>query len=201
MKKAAIITPAYSHVDHQLLSVVLASGYHYRVVHGNADLPRARSYLLTEAMGEAERVICLDADVVISAEQLEYLVTTPEVDGEHALVGLYPLRDGKRWSAGTAEDLEHVGQPGLFRVESAGLGIAAIDSESLRRAAAELPLAQSSDASRWFPFCLPFVRDGRYYSEDAAFFDLLRRTGTVTRCKGDLIAAHCILVNMARPWR
>lgn len=194
--KAPVVTPAYSHADYRLERAVHASGLPWLVLHEHSDLPRVRSVLIEQALGAgAERVLLLDADTVPTTEALLALAETGDVTPERAVWGMYPLREGNKWSVNplSERDADQAIQSGRsFRIQTGGLGLCAIHRESLERLGATLPTVTEEEGLRWRPFCVPFVRDGIYYADDGSLCMRLRDTGTELWCDPRLRAGHVV---------
>lgn len=203
--KAAIITPAYSHVDARTQEAVAKSGLPWLPLYGFSDLPRVRSLLVSVALEKgAERIIFLDADVAPSAAQLKALSDAEEVGPERALFGLYPLRSRKTWSVQAVDHTEAQRTPlgGSFEIDYGGLGLAVVSRESLLRVQATLPELRE-DGRRWHPFCVPTIlsREGQhtYLADDRSLCHRLRSTGTRLWCRTDLNAGHVISALITEP--
>lgn len=200
MKKAAIIIPAYSHVDYRLERAMLEAGLPWLALHEHSDLPRVRSVLIEQALRtEAERIILIDADTVPSAGVLRALGEGEGVTPARAVWGMYPLREGDRWSVDPADQSEadqaiREGRP--FRIRTGGLGLCAIHRESLGRLGQELPTIIEDSGLEWRPFCVPFVRMGlpaTYYADDGSLCMRLAESGTELWCDPRLRAGHAVL--------
>lgn len=194
--KAVIITPAYSHSDHRLTEAVRESGIPWIELHEHSDLPRARSVLIEGALRHgAERLILVDADSVPSAETLLALANREDVTPARALWGMYPLREGDRWSVNPTDAVEadlaiREGRP--FAIQTGGLGLCAIHRESLRRLRETLPTVTEAEGLTWHPFCVPFVRGSTYYADDGSLCVRLRETGTELWCDPRLRCGHVV---------
>jgi hypothetical protein len=199
---ALIVTPVYSHAHEELDLAIRQSGIPSRRLYGHSDLPRARSILLELALASgAERVILVDADTLPSAAHLRALAQSPDVTPERAVWGLYPLRDGDRWSvdpedAGEAE--KAIAEAVPFRIRKGGLGLACIHRESLLRLGDTLPYI-GEGGFRWRPFCVPFYRisipaseGAKYYADDGSLCVRLRETGTELWCHPEYLAGHAV---------
>lgn len=193
---AAIVTPAYREVDHRLARAIQASGLPWLVLHKHSDLPRVRSVLIEQALRTpAERIILIDADTLASAEVLRELASSPEVTPSRALWGMYPLREGDRWSvnpedAAAADQAIREGRG--FRVRTGGLGLCAIHRESLLRLGETLPTVSEDTGLTWRPFCVPFVRGSDYFADDGSLCVRLRESGTELWCDSRLRAGHVV---------
>ena len=194
--KAAVVTPAYSHADYRLGRVVHASGLPWLVLHEHSDLPRVRSILIEQALQTpAERVILIDADTVPSAGVLRALAESEDVTPSRAVWGMYPLREGTRWSVNPVDATEadlaiREGRP--FRIHTGGLGLCAIHRESLERLGETLPWVEEAEGLRWRPFCVPFLRGSTYYADDGSLCVRLAESGTDLSCDPRLRAAHVV---------
>lgn len=199
--KAAIITPAYRGVDHRLERAVHATGLPWLVLHQHSDLPRVRSVLIEQALAAgAERVILLDADTVPSVGVLRTLAEADGVTPDCAVWGMYPLREGDRWSVNPEDPVEAdlaIREGRSFRVRTGGLGLCAIHRESLARAGAKLPTIREDTGLEWRPFCVPMVHVdehevGTYYADDGSLCMHLRASGTELWCDPRLRAGHVV---------
>lgn len=194
--KAAALTPAYSHVHPALERVVLAAGIPWLRLYAHSDLPRVRSVLIEQGLARgAERLILLDADTVVGAEELRLLAQHADVTPERAVWGLYPLREGTRWSVNpfdsAAADLA-ICEGRAFPIQTGGLGFCAIHRESLLRLGASLPTLTEDTGLHWRPFCVPFVRDRTYYADDGSLCVRLRESGTELWADPRLRAGHAV---------
>lgn len=194
--KAAIIIPAYSQLDYRLERAMLEAGLPWLCLHEHSDLPRVRSLLIEQALSTAtERIILLDADTVPTAEALLALAEEVDVTPARAVWGMYPLREGDRWSVNPLDAAD--AQRGLdesrpFRIRTGGLGLCAIHRQSLERLAATLPTIVEENGLRWRPFCVPFVRDSTYYADDGSLCVRLTETGTELYCEPRIFAGHAV---------
>lgn len=193
---AVILTPAFSHTHPALERAILRSGIPWLPIYGHSDLPRVRSVLIEQGLARgAERLLLVDADVVPTIDVLRALVETPNVTPTRAIWGLYPLREGDRWSVSPAdpEDASRALDAGRhFKIRTGGLGLCAIHRESLERAGAKLPTIAEDTGARWRPFCVPIIRDATYYADDGSLCVRLRETGTELWCDPALRAAHVV---------
>lgn len=194
--KAAIIIPAYSHVDHRLRRVLDESGLPFLPLHEHSDLPRVRSVLIEQALATAaERVILLDADTVPSVGVLRALAEADGVTPYRGVWGMYPLREADRWSVNpidAAEAALAIREGRSFPIRTGGLGLCAIHRQSLERLGETLPLVVEEEGLRWRPFCVPFVRDSVYYADDGSLCMRLFETGTELWCDPRLRAGHAV---------
>lgn len=194
--KAVVITPAYSHAHHGLHLQLMRSGLPWLPRYEHSDLPRVRSVLIEEALATlAPRIILVDADNVPADGVLMRLAEHPLVTPTSAVWGLYPLREGDRWSVrpedpAAASAAIDGGQ--TFPILSGGLGLACVHRESLLRLADELPLIEEDTGMRWHPFCVPFVHDATYYADDGSFCSRLIQSGTRLVCDPKMRAAHAV---------
>lgn len=193
---AAIITPAYRELDHRLWRAINASGIPSLVLHEHSDLPRVRSVLIEQALRtSAERIILIDADTVPSVGVLRALATSEDVTPERAVWGMYPLREGDRWSVNPEDATEAdlaIREGRGFRIQTGGLGLCAIHRQSLKRLGATLPVIREDTGLEWRPFCVPFVRDSTYYADDGSLCMRLRESGTELCCNPTLRAGHAV---------
>jgi hypothetical protein len=194
--KAIITTPARTHIDRRLAQAAELAGVKILALYEHSDLPRTRSLLLTMAleMG-AERVLCIDSDIVPASEQILRLATSELVHPGQALTGLYPTRDGSAWAV-HACDQERTEQAPVFEAEYAGLGFCAIHRDSLRRIA-EPPI--EGDVRSWTPFCVPFVRERAYYGDDRSLWWRLAQAGVGLVCDQSLRVGHVSSVVLREP--
>ncbi len=206
--KAVVLTPAYTHVHHDLQRVILRAGIPWLPLYGHSDLPRVRSILIEQGLAKgAERLILVDADTIPTTDGLVEMAESPEVTPERALWGMYPLRGGESWSV-NPDDPRHAGQAitegQRFRIRTGGLGFCAIHRESLLRVAAPLSVITEATGNQWRPFCVPFVRDhgatpARYYADDASLCWRLWDSGTALWCDPKLRAGHAATTILTEP--
>jgi hypothetical protein len=200
--KAAIITPAYREIDRRLWRVINASGIPSLVLQGHSDLPRVRSVLIEQALRtEAERILLIDADTVPTLGVLQALADAEGVTPDCAVWGMYPLREGDRWSVNPKDPVEAdlaIREGRSFELLTGGLGLCAIHRDSLERLGSELPTIEEEDGLRWRPFCVPFVRPpfgskpATYYADDGSLCVRLRESGTELWCDPRLRAGHVV---------
>jgi len=188
MNPLAII-PAYSHVDWRLQQVLAAARVPVMHMHGNSDLVRARSILLSDALRSShDPFVLLDSDMAPTVEQLQMLIESSKLDADNAVTGAYYTRS--RAVAFNPRDRSKAFKlpdtPRFVECWGAGLGCAAVTRASLGRFAEKLPLLR--DDKEWWPFCLPqLVSDEEYTngkltycSEDLSFWWRLRQLAGVT---------------------
>jgi hypothetical protein len=193
---ALAIIPAYSHIDHRLMTALLEARVPLLPLFGSSDLPRARSVLISIALRQgAERLLFIDSDIVPTAEQIVALASTALVTPTQAVTGLYPIRDrratatsGAAWAVDAVEPDKAEGRA-LFEANWAGLGFAAVHADSLRRVGADLPVI-AGDEVEWSPFCVPFFERTFYYPDDHALWWRLARTGTTLMADASLKVGH-----------
>jgi hypothetical protein len=162
-----------------------------------------RSVLIEEALGfGAERVVFVDADTVPADGVLRSLAEHSRVDEHTAVWGMYPLREGTRWSvnpldAGAADRAIAEGRP--FELKSGGLGLACVHRESLERIWKKpwpTPILTEDTGVQWRPFCVPFTRyEGgrdRYFADDGSLCWRLRDSETRIWCDPVLRAGHVV---------
>lgn len=204
MMTAAVLTPAYTHIHPALQRRVVGEGLPWLTLYKHSDLPRVRSVLIEEGLTRTvQKLILIDADTVPVMDSLARMAETL-VTPDRAIFGLYPLREGDRWSV-NPEDPEEaerciaVGK--RFRIRTSGLGFCCIHRESLERVAATLPLIVEDTGTRWHPFCVPVVRGhetlsgagtATYYADDGSLCLRLRESGTELWCDPTLRAAHAV---------
>lgn len=198
--QAVIITPAYTHPHPLVERVVAESGLPWVTLLGHSDLPRVRSLLIEQALGsDAERVIFLDADTVPSAAALRHLATMADVTPERAVWGMYPLREGDRWSVNPVDADEAdraIGARRPFPIVTGGLGLACVHRASLERVGAGLPLITEDTGTRWRPFCVPVVHvtgeTATYYADDGSLCYRLGQAATALWCDPRIVAGHVV---------
>jgi hypothetical protein len=215
MMKAMVITPAFTHAHHALHLQVQRSGLPWLPLYEHSDLPRVRSVLIEEALRRgAERVILVDADTVPADGVLEGLARSPAVTPTRAVWGLYPLREGDRWSVRPEDPeaaLEAIAARRPFAIVSGGLGLACVHRQSLERVGADLPSVEEDTGARWRPFCVPIVselaqvdtdppvRRARYYADDGSLCWRLRHYGTELWCDPTARAGHVVSRMVTEP--
>jgi hypothetical protein len=192
--KAAIIIPAFSHIDPRLQEVLLAAGIPWLPLYEKSDLPRARSVLIEQGLAsKAERLILIDADTVPTVEVLRALAEGEGVTPDCAVWGLYPLRQGDRWSVNPEDPVAAdaaIREGRSFPILTGGLGLCAIHRDSLERI--DLPTIVEPESTSWRPFCVPFARGSTYYPDDASLCVRLRESGTELWCDPRLRAGHVV---------
>lgn len=192
--KALVITPAYSHAHHALQAAVQRAGLPWLPVYEHSDLPRVRSVLIEQGLSSgAERLIFADADTIPADGVLEALAATPVITPARALWGMYPLREGDRWSVHPRDEREAaaaIERGHQFRIEWGGLGLAAVHRDSLARLGDSLPFID--DSVRWRPFCVPFVRGTTYCADDRSLCVRLLESGTELWCDPRVRAGHAV---------
>lgn len=204
MSAAVILTPAYTHVHPRCERQILYAQVPWLPLYGHSDLPRARSVLIESALARSEeRVILIDADTVPLGNALAGLANDTPVTPNRAVFGLYPLREGTRWSVSPEDPAEAeraIAEGRMFRIKSSGLGFCAIHRGSLERLAATLPMMVEDTGTTWHPFCVPFWRQlgggplepAEYYADDGSLCVRLRENGTELWCDPTLRAAHAV---------
>lgn len=194
MAPDAIITlPVREHINRALRSALDECGLPWLPLYEMSDLPRARSYLITQALARgAQRVVFVDADIVATAAELRALAAHPRVASDGAVTGLYAMRDGKRWACHAPD--ERVEADGCRRAEFAGLGFACVSRESLLAVRSALPALQDPNAGEWWPYCVPFLgeRDGKpeYCADDVSLWRRLEAAGTQLWADTGLVVGH-----------
>jgi hypothetical protein len=200
---STIITlPVREHINATLRSSLGACGLPWLPVYGMSDLPRARSMLLTAALNHgADRIVCVDADIVATAEQIQTLAEHPRVSEADAVTGLYALRSGKAWAchAPGAEDESD----GCRRAEYAGLGFACISRASLLKLSRKLAALEDPEAGEWWPFCVPFVSFWgdrlEYCADDVSLWRRLWGEGVQLWADTRLVVGHQALTTLMSP--
>lgn len=190
-----IITPAYTHVHHELQLSVARSGMPWHVLYNHSDLVRVRSALISQALDlGAEVVLFVDADNVPGDGVLARIADS--VTPERATFGVYSLRDGRRSVQPVDESAV---RPEPYRITYGGLGLAAVHRESLTRVAHRLQRV-TSDTVPWDPFCLPFVDDaGVYHGDDRSLCARLIDSGTQLWADPRLVVHHAITTMVGLP--
>jgi hypothetical protein len=189
---AIIITPAFRDVHPLVTRRIQESELPWLPMYGHSDLPRVRSILIESALGRgAQRVLFVDADTVPDPGALGWLAHDAPVTPSRAVWGLYPLREGDRWSvhpAAPEDALRAIDEGRPFRIQSGGLGLACVSRESLLRVAKDLPRIVEETGTYWHPFCVPIVDaytaggGPRYYADDGSLCVRLRRENTELWC-------------------
>lgn len=91
--KVLAVTPAYQGVSNETRRCVEAAGLSHFVLIGNSDVYMARSEVANKALGKAEFLLWVDADIVFEPKDVERLLETIEKAPERAAVGsLYASR-------------------------------------------------------------------------------------------------------------
>lgn len=196
---AIIVCPARTHIDRRLAAAAQLAGLKILALFEHSDLPRTRSLLLTMALDtNAERILCIDSDIVPTAEQIRQLVESELVTPTQALTGLYPTRDGQRWAV-HAKDQSLPEQPPVFEAEWAGLGFCVIHRQSLIGLAESLPLIDEEGGQSWRPFCVPFTIGRAYYADDRSLWHRLASVGVSLVADQSLRVGHVSSVVLRRP--
>lgn len=194
--RAIITCPARTHIDRRLAQAAEIAGVKILALYEHSDLPRTRSLLLTMALElGAERVLCIDSDIVPTSEHIARLASSELVRPDQALTGLYPTRDGTAWAV-HAKRQDQAEQPPVFEAEYAGLGFCAIHRESLCRIEAA---AIEGDVRPWTPFCVPFVRERSYYGDDRSLWWRLAQAGVTLVADQSLRVGHVGSVVLRSP--
>lgn len=202
--KAVVTLPVRDHINGALRAALDECGLPWLPVYGMSDLPRARSVLLTQALASgAERIVCIDADIVATAAQIRRLAEHPRVGvGAGAVTGLYALRSGKAWACHAPDSSEE--PDGCRRAIYAGLGFACVSGASLRRVQAALAPLRDPEVGPWWPFCVPYVGEPAggfpdYCADDVALWRRLAETGTPLWADSKLIVGHLALTTLMSP--
>jgi len=210
--RAVITIPVRDQVNGALRSALEGAGLPWLPVYGMSDLPRARSVLLTLALRDsnADRILCIDADIVPTVEQIHRLAQHPRVDEQGAVTGLYSLRSGKGWACYAPEEIpndagivnERLPWDGCRRAEGAGLGFACISRASLLRVRDMLPRLVDPELT-WWPFCVPFIEQSNgtpeYRADDWSLWRRLATSGTQLWADPALVVGHQALVTLMQP--
>lgn len=199
---AIIITPAYRDIHPLVTRRIQESGLPWLPMYGHSDLPRVRSILIEEALGRgAERVVFVDADTVPDVYALRWLAEDALVTPSRAVWGLYPLRDGERWSVNPSAPqaaLRAIDLGDPFPIRTGGLGLACVHRESIARVAEALPLIVEETCVQWHPFCVPMLHTdddtgrSRYYADDGSLCVRLRSAGVELWCYPQARASHAV---------
>lgn len=197
-----ITLPVRDHINGFLRSALDACGYPWLPVYGSSDLPRVRSVLLTQALrGGYDRVLCIDADIVADASDIRRLAEHPRLSSHGAVTGLYAVRSGEAWACKLAND--QIEPDGCRLADYAGLGFAAITSASLLSLRETLVTLEDPDIGSWWPFCVPFIRQGidgpEYCADDVSLWHRLRQDGTQLWADPSLVVGHQALVTLRSP--
>lgn len=200
--QAIITLPVRDHINGALRSSLDACGLPWLPVYGMSDLPRARSVLLSQALAHgADRILCIDADIVATPGQILALVNHPRVSGDGAVTGLYALRSGKAWACHAPDSKDE--SDGCRRAEFAGLGFACISRASLLRLRDNLTTLEDPEVGQWWPFCVPFLerRHGRreYCADDVSLWRRLTSSGTQLWADTSLVVGHQTLTTLMSP--
>lgn len=197
--KAVVITPAYGEPDYRLDRAVRAADLPWLVLHQHSDLPRVRSVLIEQALESgAERIILVDADTVPSVGVLRTLAEADGVTPVCAVWGMYPLREGDRWSVNPVDPVDAdlaIREGRAFPIRTGGLGLCVIHRESLVRLGEALPWIVEDTGLRWRPFCVPFVTTtgkATYYPDDGSLCMRLGESGTELWCDPRCRAGHAV---------
>lgn len=195
MARDIITIPVRDHINRALRSSLDECGLPWLPLYEMSDLPRARSYLVTQAVESgAERVLFLDADIVASAEEILRLAEHPRVTSEGAVTGLYAMRSGKTWACHSPDD--RVEADGCRRAEYAGLGFACVSRASLLRVKATVPELHDANVGSWWPYCVPFIEGALYCADDVSLWRRLANTGTQLWADTRLVAGHVAAVTL-----
>lgn len=202
MVNAVITLPVREHINRVLRSSLDECGLPWIPLYEMSDLPRARSYLITQALQSgADRVVFLDADIVASPSELLALAGHRRVTDHGAVTGLYATRDGRSWACSSPDSTL---VEGMRRAEYAGLGFACISRVSLMRVAETLPQLTDPHFGKWFPFCVPFIDESLgdapvYCADDVSLWRRLSLTGTTLWADPSLVAGHISAVTLRSP--
>lgn len=197
-----ITLPVRDHINGYLRAELDRTGFPWLPVYGSSDLPRVRSVLLTRAMrGEYDRVICIDADIVARAEDIQRLATHPRLDADSAVTGLYAVRSGECWACKCTSDPPEA--DGCRKAEWAGLGFACIMTDSLLRAAdCEDPIREP-DIEPWWPLCVPFIdirkNEPFYCADDVSLWARLAEVKVQLWADPSLVVGHQALTTLMSP--
>ncbi len=199
-----ITLPVRDQVNGYLRASLDQCGYPWLPVYGSSDLPRIRSVLLSQVLKRGhDRVLCIDADIVADAADIQRLAEHPYLDSRGAVTGLYALRSGKAWACKLLEDPAAPSVSVMRRAEFAGLGFAAITLDSLQRVRETLPTLEDPEVGDWWPFCVSFVgeRNGKpeYCADDVSLWRRLEATGTQLWADTSLVVGHQALVTLRSP--
>ena len=196
--KVLLIMPVYSHIHERTRATIRALGLEAKCVYGSTDLPLVRSMLFSEAVrSDAERVVCLDSDVVPTPDQLGHLIASDKVTDTCAVSAVYASRDQSVWAFNGAE-----GEPdadGWLKVREAGLGCAVISRRSLANLAGKLGAPLQSFGVDWWPFCIPFITGMTYVPEDYSLWRRLANSGTSLLVNTQCVVGHMGEVEIRAP--
>lgn len=160
MQKPLVLLPAYSHLDWRLADCLRRTGLPCIQVFGCSDLVQARSRLLCDAMQtEAETFLFIDADMVVTPDNIFQLLESPKLSERSAVTGAYITANGEL--AGVPLDVTQQvsfgGEPRFVQMALAGLGFAAIRRSSIEALERVTPPVRSKADEIWRPYFLPFV--------------------------------------------
>ncbi len=190
--KSIIITPAYTHLHWKLFSAILESQIAFSPEFNKSDLPKVRSKLLTYAVStNAQRILCIDADIVPTAEQIVQLANDPRVTPTSAVSGLYTQRNLVHWAFQSTAPTPD--SDGYMKGTAAGLGFCCIHRESLIRLSDTLP--DVMDEQPWKPFCVPLLgsnSEGKtiYLPDDFSLWHRLAGVGVSLWGNTALVVGH-----------
>ena len=188
--EAIITLPVRDHINRALRSALDESGMPWLPLYEMSDLPRARSYLVAQAVASgAGRVLFVDADIVATPEELRALARHPRVCSDGAVTGLYAMRDGKRWACHAPD--ERVEADGCRRAEFAGLGFACVSRESLLTVRSALEALHDPNFGEWHPYCVPYIDpEHGYCADDVSLWRRLALAGTQLWADTHLVVGH-----------
>lgn len=200
--RAVVTLPVREHINRVLRSSLDECGLPWIPLYEMSDLPRARSYLITQALQTgAERVVFLDADIVASPDELLALAGHRRVTDQAAVTGLYATRDGRAWACSSPDPTL---VDGMRRAEYAGLGFACISRSSLMRVTGTLTELTDPHFGKWWPFCVPFIDgslggDPIYCADDVSLWRRLSMAGTTLWADPSLVVGHIAAVTLRSP--
>jgi hypothetical protein len=198
--EAVVTLPVRDHINRVLRSSLDESGLPWLPLYEMSDLPRARSYLVTQAVESgAKRVVFLDADIVVSADEIRQLAAHPRVSDVGAVTGLYAMRDGQRWACHAPD--ERVEPDGCRRAVYAGLGFACISRAALLRVREGLPELRDAKVGSWWPYCVPTLGEAaggfpEYCADDLSLWRRLAESGTQLWADTRLVAGHVAAITL-----
>lgn len=197
--EALITLPVRDHINRVLRSSLDECALPWLPLYEMSDLPRARSYLVTQALAtRAKRVLFVDADIVASAAELRRLAQHPLVTDLDAVTGLYSLRNGSTWACHAPDEALVDGR--YRRAEYAGLGFACVSRTSLMRVRESLPTLKDEHVGDWWPFCVPFIEaQSLYCADDVSLWRRLAMSNTQLWADTSLVVGHVAAVTLRSP--
>ncbi len=140
---------------------------------------------------KAERILCIDADIVPTSDQIVSLANDSRVTPTSAVSGLYCQRNQTHWSFQSSAPTPD--SSGYVTGSGAGLGFCCIHRESLSKLADSLPYVD--DEQPWKPFCVPLLVPQAkgsvvYLADDFSFWHRLAEIGVSLWGNTALVVGH-----------